>query len=519
MAASLESQAAALMALAQDAMAEAGSMASRIVRTDPNFSVSFSHSISVPAVDKPASTDGLVSGLAAFNYTPTLPAVTAPSDPSTLLGTDLRFSHDVAVSLIGKPTDTSTLLGTDLRFNHQVSKPTVDKPAALANLLPGTGHQQLLGWLDGEAEQWFARFFPELSAASAHKDKAEQWLFGIITGSEPFGVDPAVFDAVWNQARDREYRARNSAVDQIRQEFSARGFSLPPGAMTGAIARAEEAAADAIAGVNLAQMIRESEIKLDLLKFAEDQALRLKAGVMQALADFYRQWAALPSDELERARLKIGAYDSLNRALGDFYQVESRYEELRMKAAELRATGGIEESKLRVSAYSAMNDALMAFRSGEISVEDLRIRAENLRASGALEESKLRVSTYTALQNALGEYRRIVRDYEALKGEMAKLGVDSGIEGSRMKVAAYSAMHGALAAYNAGQISIEELKLQAKKIAADVELDELKSEATVRAATYGSWNQGYANASRAFADIASQAASAAGTLNAQITSL
>lgn len=515
---SLDSQAAALMTLANSAMAEAGSLANRIVRTDPNFNVSFSHAVGDIPWTAPAATDSLVSNVGTFSYTPTLPLIAAPSDPAALIAGITGFSHAVAVPAISAPGDTAPLLGTDLRFNHTVKALVVDKPTALTGIADGEAANSIIGWLDGEAEKWFATFFPELAAASTNKDKPEQWLWGVISGTDPFGMAPAAFTAVWNQARDREYRARNSAVDQIRQEFSARGFTLPPGAMTGAIARAEEAAADAIAGVNLAQMIRESEIKVDLLKFAEEQALRLKAGVMQSLADFYRNWIGVQDKDHEKGRLQVAAYDSLQRALGDYYQVELRLEELRMKAAELRATGGIEESKLRVSAYAAMNDALNAFRAGEISVEDLRIKAESLRSSGALDQGKLKVSTYGALQDAMRDYHNIMREYESLKGEMARLGVNTNIEGGRLKVAAYSAMHSALTAYNQGKISIEELKLNAKKIEADVELDTLRSESAVRAQTYSSWNQGYGQAAKAFADIAGQVAAAAGTLNANITS-
>lgn len=517
--ATIDSQVTALMSLANDALSRAQTVADRIVRTDPNFTASFTHSITDPLGLAPVDTGSLVSGIDSFTFAPTLPTVSAPADPAALLGPDLRFAHTVQATAVSKPGDTTPLLGTNLRFNHSVNLPLMDKPQPLTGIADGEVADNLLSWVGDEAERWFTRFFPELAAANTNKDKPEQWLWGVISGSDPFGMAPAAFTAVWNQARDREYRARNSAVDQIRQEFSARGFKLPPGAMVGAIARTEEAAADAIAGVNLAQMIRESEIKVDLLKFAEEQALRLKSGVMASLADFYRQWLTVQDKDYEKGRLQLAAYETLQRSLNEYYQIEMRFEELRMKAAELRATGGIEESKLRVSAYSAMNDALNQFRGGEISLEDLRVKAESLRASGALDESKLKVSTYSALQGAMAEYYRIMREYQALKGDMARLGVDSGVEGARIKVAAYSAMHSALTAYNQGKITIEQLKLEAKKAAAEADYTNDRNTATVMAQTYGSWNSGYADAARAFADIAGQAAAAAGTINAQITSV
>lgn len=517
---SLDSQAAALMTLANDALTKASSTADRIVRVDANFSTNFTHTVTdaTPALAPSTDIASLVGTPSAFTHTASLPSVTAPSDPQALLAGLSSFEHAVSAPAATKPTDTGLLLGADLRFNHTVITPAVDKPGAPVVDLEGAANSATLAWMDGEAEKWFTRFFPELAAANTNKDKPEQWLWGVINGTEPFGMAPQAFTAVWNQARDREYRARNSATEQIRQEFSARGFTLPPGAMVGAIARSEEAAADAIAGVNLAQMIRESEIKVDLLKFAEEQALRLKSGVMQSLADFYRQWLSVPDKNHEKGRLQVAAYDSLQRALGDYYQIELRFEELRMKAAELRATGGIEESKLRVSAYSTMNEALARFHAGEISLEELKVRTEQLRSTGALEESKLKVSTYSALQNAMSDYYRIQREYEALKADLAKVGVDAGTEIGRLKVAAYSAMQGALTAYLNGKISIEELKLNAKKLAVDGEIAAQRNNAAVMEGTASSWNSAYGHAANAFAEIAGQAAAAASTLNANITS-
>lgn len=233
-------------------------------------------------------------------------------------------------------------------LGYSVNKPGMTKPTALSDMLSTDDSPATLAWLDGETEKWLDQFFPELQATL--KSEPEKWLVEIITGTKPFGMSEDVFRAVWHQARDREYRARNSAVAQIRAEFSMRGFSLPPGAMIGAIAEAERASADAIAGVNIAQAIKDSEIKLDLLKFAEEQAIRLKFGIFQALADFYRTWVNLPDKSVEQSRLKVAAYQSLNSALSDYYRVELGFEELRLKAAEAKMGGSIEHDKIKTAA-------------------------------------------------------------------------------------------------------------------------------------------------------------------------
>ena len=226
------------------------------------------------------------------------------------------------------------------------------KPLALSDMLTTDDSSARLQFLDQESEKWLDTYFPELQACL--KSEPERWLCGIITGQKPFGLSEDVFRAVWLQARDREYRTRNSASQQLRGDFSRRGFSLPPGAMTAAMSRVEREASDAIGAVNIAQAIRDSEIKLDLLKFAEEQALTLKRGILIVLADFYRTWVELPNKALEASRLKV-AYQSLNSALSDYYRVELGWEELRLQAANLRMNGRLDADRIRVSAANGDN--------------------------------------------------------------------------------------------------------------------------------------------------------------------
>lgn len=247
---------------------------------------------------------------------------------------------------------TPSIGGASLGYTAKSSSGAT-KPLALSDMLTTDDSSVRLQFLDQESEKWLDTYFPELQACL--KSEPERWLCGIITGQKPFGLSEDVFRAVWLQARDREYRTRNSAASQLRGDFSRRGFSLPPGAMIAAMSRVEREASDAIGAVNIAQAIRDSEIKLDLLKFAEEQALTLKRGILSALADFYRTWVELPNKALEASRLKVAAYQSLNSALSDFYRVELGWEELRLQAANLRMNGKLDTDRIRVSAAAGDN--------------------------------------------------------------------------------------------------------------------------------------------------------------------
>ena len=247
---------------------------------------------------------------------------------------------------IGGTTPTINISGLD----YSVAKTASSRPTALSDLLSGDNSPATLRLLDSEAEKWLDKFFPELQGSL--KTTPEQWASGILTGEAPFGLSQEVFEAIWHEGRDREQRSRNSSSQQLRADFSMRGFGMPPGSFFDAMRRNEEASADAISAVNRAQIIRDSEIKLDLVKFAEDSAIRLKMGIMQSLASFYQQWVEIPNKDIQAAQLKVQAYASLNSALASYQQVELGWENLRLNAAQARLTGNIEAGRIKASLAS-----------------------------------------------------------------------------------------------------------------------------------------------------------------------
>lgn len=262
--------------------------------------------------------------------------------------------------------------GANLDFTASV--PQMTRPTAIADFLPVDNSSSTLQFLSAETEGLVDQYFPEINGCLRYPP--EEWLCGIITGQKPFGLSKEVFEAVWHESRDREYRARNSAVEQIRSEFSARGFSSPPGAMFKAIMRTEERASDAIGEVNRAQTVRDAEIKLDLLKFAEEQAIRLKLGIFQSIADYYRVLMDLPSKDIEASRMKVAAYASLNDSLSQYYRVQLGFEELRLQAANLRMNGKLDENRLRVAAADgSKNGALGQITSAFASAAEGAVNA------------------------------------------------------------------------------------------------------------------------------------------------
>lgn len=246
-------------------------------------------------------------------------------------------------SRIGSSSPTINIASLD----YSVSQPASTRPTALSDLLTGDTTPATKAALDSMTEQWMLKYFPRSQEIIG--SIPDDWAVNILTGASPFGLSSSAFEAVWHEGRDREYRSRASSNEQLRASFSMRGFSMPPGAFFDAMRRSEELSADAIAAVNRTQMIRDSEIKQDLVKFAAEQAVNIRFGILQELANFYQQWIAIQDKDIQAGQLKVQAYASLNSALAAYQNVELGWENLRLKAAEIRVNGSVAAGQIRAS--------------------------------------------------------------------------------------------------------------------------------------------------------------------------
>lgn len=271
----------------------------------------------------------------------------------------------------------------DPKFSHSISKPTLDAPPRLTDLLElGDTADTRLEKLNADADVWMAKYFPAMSEGL--QTLPEDWLCGVISGIKPFGLDATVFELVWHRARDRAYRTMATEQRQLEAAFTGRGFSIPPGALVAQMAETAERAGNAILEVNREQAIKDAEIKLELLKFAEEQALNYKRGILQALADFFRAWIALPDNDLERARIKAQAMGSLYSALSSYYNVELSFEELKLKAAQAKVETDLAVDRNEISSKDANDAGGKASALGQAARAFGDIAAQAAQSAGTL---------------------------------------------------------------------------------------------------------------------------------------
>lgn len=266
-------------------------------------------------------------------------------------------------------------------FNVDLVKPVLDAPPKFSDLFDvGETADSNFDWLDEKFNEWLNTYFPELNGCL--KSQPEEIMCGIFSGVKPFGVDKTVFEMVWHQARDRAYRTVNSERATLAAEFSNRGFTLPTGAMVDALTQSERRGTDSILDVNRDQAMKDADIKVDLLKTAMDLAVRLKLGVMQAAADFYRMWITLPDKDIEKARIKAQAMSAFYSALSAYYNVELGFQELTLKAAQSDAGTDVDVDRNRISRTSQFGATASALGQATSAFAD--IAAQGTQAGGSL---------------------------------------------------------------------------------------------------------------------------------------
>ena len=263
----------------------------------------------------------------------------------------MRSARETASRIHGSAVP---LTGAAMEFT--LEKPALTKPPEFSDLFPGADSTSAeVIRLNGEVEKWIDKYFPELPGSL--RSDPEQWAHKIITGTDPFGDSKAVIDALWHEARDRAQRDAGSARRTLEATFSERGFSLPPGALVRLSADAEREASQAIANVNRTETAKMAELKVDLIKFAEETAVRLKLGIMDSLRAFYMAWISLPDKDIERSRVHAQAQASLYGALSSYHNVQLGFEQLRLRAVEATVQASNDGDRNKIAAYTNSQSA------------------------------------------------------------------------------------------------------------------------------------------------------------------
>jgi hypothetical protein len=148
-------------------------------------------------------------------------------------------------------------------------------------------------------------YFPDVDGCVATSSDA--WLCETINGTREIGLPAHVVDAMWLQGREQVVADTMMLEDKALTSYANMGFSLPSGVLQEQLDAirldGQKKLADHVRSVT----IESAKIKVDVTKFAIEQAIKLRLGVAQALADLIRAWAAVYGAAADAAKAMIDA--------------------------------------------------------------------------------------------------------------------------------------------------------------------------------------------------------------------
>lgn len=313
------------------------------------------------------------------------------------------------------------------------SAPTLDLPAvpSLTSIVIPTAPELALPVFDGvlgtaPTTPGVSFAFGEERYTSSLLDDLRSHLSSWVNGAAT-GLAPAVEDALWNRARDREQAAGVQLSDEAIRSFAVRGFTRPPGALAIALQKAAQSVMDNSVTASREITIKQAELEQANRKFAFETAWQIESGLVQYTGqiatralDAAKFTASLGLDifraEVQRYDADIRAFSGRAEVFKALLQAElSRLDVFRSQIEAQKLVGEVNQQL--VALYSARVGA-----AGQII--DL-FRAAVAGAQATAEVQKTRIMAFGEEVRAYGEQVRAKgSEYEnyssRIRAEVAK---------------------------------------------------------------------------------------------------
>lgn len=193
---------------------------------------------------------------------------------------------------------------------------------------------------------YLARFFP-----GAVADACDDWIqTAIVNGGT--GIPAAIEQAIWDRARGREIVEARRLEQEATNQFAARGFVLPPGALAARLLEVEQDATNKAATLSREQAIKAAELEIQNIRFAIEQGLRVRIAVIQGVGDYIRAWFKPADDAVEYAKALVNAKEKLWNQAADYYRALIAEAEMKLRASEITVTSRDRMVSLDVQSYT-----------------------------------------------------------------------------------------------------------------------------------------------------------------------
>lgn len=245
---------------------------------------------------------------------------TANDEVSTLIA-NAKDKADTALDKAVTYTDTAQLIAqgfSTLGPNDVITAESFVVPPFTPNINLGNDFKSDFDtewagfetWTRGLMADYVDTYFPVLESAILTAEN--QWLLDVVqTGY--LGIPVAVETSIWDRARAKDTQEALRMEDEALNQFSARGFALPPGVLANRLQLVQQEAANKSSTIARDLAIKQTELSIEMTKFAIGEMIKLRLGIATALAEFMRAWMSLPLAAADIAKTKA----ELNKTLWD----------------------------------------------------------------------------------------------------------------------------------------------------------------------------------------------------------
>lgn len=244
------------------------------------------------------------------------------------------------------------------------------------------------------------------------------------------GIPDVIWDAIWDRATDKEDKSGIKLIQEINEEWGARGFSLPQGVQVARIDETKQKVLDIRS--TLARDIAEKQAvhEIENLKFAVQQGIVLE----QMLGDWYQQKTARVLDAAKfsyKATVELfNASVQLFNVKLEQYKTEAQVYQTLLQSAvtELEVYKAELDSQKLVNDINQQNVDIYVAKHQALSVQIDLYNSQLQAAKVQIETDTLRMQAYKTEVDAYGTLVAAKsQEYDAyvaqLKAEETKIGI------------------------------------------------------------------------------------------------
>lgn len=182
------------------------------------------------------------------------------------------------------------------------------------------GFDEMFGQLypdfDTRFNTFLTRFFPKVETEMG--SVVSQWICDTINNGGT-GIPAAIEQQIWERSRARELLDADRQSEATIENFAERGFSLPPGALFGALQDVQFQLSQKISTHSREVAVENLKIEIENIRIAINKGIELRKIAIDAATDYLRAWSDTYKSSIDYANALVNAKMRLYDSTSGYY--------------------------------------------------------------------------------------------------------------------------------------------------------------------------------------------------------